>query len=156
MYLRWDRRSNKIFRLLPSLAVAYRLASMADDRFPTDEDLCIVHGPGSVVGGVCTHSLEEMRDESRYVQCPQHGIQPKAPGSDGCPIRDCLGTDARPTEAEIEREAESYNRVWPGGAARQQNALDAKEARPPGERDREARESAEGEAGPAPRNDPER
>jgi hypothetical protein len=126
--------------------------------------ICRIHGivrlvdeeGNSIVMGICVHCWEETRNE-KFFSCPVHGIQPKAPGRDGCPVPvkgpdgvtlvDCLGESPGPTEDEIARETESYNRVWPGGPEAQQNVLDASQPGPAVERGGEAREGAQGEAG---------
>lgn len=102
--------------------------------------------------GICQSCWAESRDE-RFFACPKHGLQPKTPGKDGCPIGDCLGESVGPTEAEVEAAAESIGRIWPGGAQSRQNVLDAPQPGPPGERDREAVASAPREAPRVPPDD---
>lgn len=133
--------------------------------------ICKIHSPASVIrlvdeqgrptaNGLCQMCWEESKDDA-YFCCPIHGIVRRAPGHDGCPYKievnkqwvDCLGKSPGPTEAEIAREAESHNRIWPGGDPTHKDAVDAPAARPPVERGGEAGESVEGQAGPVLRDD---
>lgn len=128
--------------------------------FESDVRICKVHGTGSFVDesgqpaedGICSQCWEEARSE-KFFGCPVHGLQPKAPGRDGCPIPDCLGASPGPTEDEIRRETESIGRFWPGGAPARENVLAPPQPGPQSERDREARESPPSEAREAPRHD---
>lgn len=154
------------------------MAFSKDSRFDGDVlpdstwGICKIHSPSSVIrlvdeqgrpaaNGLCQMCWEESRDD-RYFNCPIHGTNLKAPGRDGCPFKaqnadgqwvDCLGKGGGPTEDEIAREAESYNRLWPGGAPVGKDVLDAPEPRPPIERDREAGPSAKSSPEPPVRHD---
>lgn len=140
-----------------------------DSRFEGDElpdatwGICQVHSPTGIVrlvgddgrptaNGICEHCWKEAKSGEFY-SCPVHGLNPKAPGKDGCPVADCLGESGGPTEGEIAREAESLGGIWPGGFALRKDVLAAPEPGPPIERGGEAREGAASEAREVPRDD---
>lgn len=102
-------------------------------------------------GGMCQICWEEMKNANVF-PCPEHGIQPKAPGG-GCPVAGCMGTSSGPTQDEIEREAESLGSVWPGGPPKLENVVAAPTAEPESGRDREVVESSPGPAGILPEHD---
>jgi len=104
-------------------------------------------------GGLCQICWEESRNVTAFFSCPTHGIQPKAPGREGCPIPNCVGASDRPSEDEIQKTAESIGRVWPGGPPLVKDGVDAPAAGPSDERGGEARESARSEAGTAHEHD---
>jgi len=142
---------------------------LSDSRFEGDVlpdstwGICKIHSPSGIVrlvdesgrpavNGVCQTCWEESRDDSFFC-CPVGNFNPKAPGREGCPVADCLGAGAGPTEDEIAREAESIGRVWPGGPAIRQDVLDAAPSGPARERDREALEAIGSEPGRPARHD---
>lgn len=137
-----------------------------DDLPDSTWGLCLLHAPSRgivrlvdengtpAIHGTCIHCWEEMKS-GEFHACPIHGVQRKVEGREGCPTRDrdgnyCLGEGAGPTEDEVERLAESYNRLWPGGPAKQQNVLAPQATEPESGRDRETGEGARDEAGRVP------
>lgn len=110
-----------------------------DDRFAADVfpdatyGICKLHSPVGIIrlvgddglpapNGVCQMCHLEAHDAT-FFTCPTHGINPKAAGQGGCPVAGCLGESVGPTQEEIDREAESIGRVWPGGPPKLQDAL---------------------------------
>jgi hypothetical protein len=168
-------------KLLDGNSVATYRATVVDRSIFQSDDipdatwgLCQVHAPAGIVrlvddrgvpspGGMCKHCWEESKNEA-FFSCPIHGLQPKVPGRDGCPVKikdgdaflDCVGASPGPSEDEIARESQSIGRLWPGGAPTQQNAVDAPVPESPGGRDREALEGPEDQAGEDARHDRER
>jgi hypothetical protein len=133
---------------------------MADERFKGDElpdatwGICGLHGLVRlvdecglvVINGICQLCYAEANSDG-YFSCPTHGIQPVAKGARACPFPGCLGVGTGPSADEVERLAREDCRVWPGGPPVAENAVDAREARPARERDREVGDRPADEAG---------